>query len=62
MVLSLPKKGNPDSARKRGAYRAPGCRLGDRSGGQDTLAIAETTASMFLLFSAATQIRPESTP
>ena len=27
-----------------------------------TFAIAETTASMFLSFSAATQIRPESTP
>ena len=27
-----------------------------------TLAIALTTASMFLLFSAATQMRPESTP
>ena len=30
--------------------------------GQITFAIAPTTASMFRLFSAATQMRPESTP
>jgi hypothetical protein len=47
--------------------RQPGARAGlheveVEGGGQSTLAIALTTASMFLLLSAATQMRPESTP
>jgi len=61
IVLTL-KPGDKPGKRGDSPYSNTGCHLRDRRATQLTFAIAATTASILRWFSAATQMRPESTP